>query len=462
MSQRGAGIVPRERRVQLIAERQEMPGRGQPILFGGRYRYFPIASVPLEALVYRIDNGRLAAELEEHAAGLGLSVEALGAKAETEALQQFLHAALIAKARDPDGPIYAELERLAQQTEPLIVLFDGTVVNGNRRLAAMRDLLARDGDRYATFRAADIAVLPENIAPREVEYIEASLQMAPETKLGYGWVDRRLKLRRQRDVLGLPLDEIKAAYRIEDDGQIGRELAELALAEDYLARFRVEPAHYSAVADAAELFIGLSEQLGQLDREQADFWRLAGFAMIEGRTPALQKRMEQLFPFAEPVWAEMPQTAQVRLARRFDIDGAGDLDDEAVLSAGAVEALRAVLNDRDRSGAVAEIVADTIDELRLEHGERNAPERMLQKVREAGRLIARLEPDRLTPTQRRSLRADLAALMAHGSFLLGEMGEKPAVPLKWNYTKPILRPPYWKVPWRIAQRLGLSRSQRGR
>ncbi len=392
---------------------------------------------------------------KEHASAVGLSVDALGERSETEDLQGFLHGALLARARDPAGPIYAELERLAQQTEPLIVLFDGTVVNGNRRLAAMRDLRARNAERFATFRTADIAVLPNDIAPREVEYIEASLQMAPETKLGYGWVERRLKLRKQRDVLRLPLHEIMAAYRIEDPGQIDRELAELRLAEDYLEGFQSTPAHYSAVADAAELFVGLNEQLGALDRDDAAFWRLAGFVMIEGRTPPLQKRMEQLFPFAAPVSAEMPRSAQRRLAERLDIDGAGDLDETVALPSNMVEALSGVFRDRQASGRVAKTIADTIDELRLEHGERHAPERMLQKVREAGKLIARLEPERLTAKQRRSLRVDLAALMAHGSFLLGEMGEKPDVPVRWVYTKPLLRPPYWKVPLRLLRRLGV-------
>jgi hypothetical protein len=453
--------MPREERVRLVAERQELPGRGQPVLLGGRYRYFPIASVPIEALVYRLENGRLAAEIEEHAASLGRTVDALRPRAETAELQQVLHDALLAKARDPEGPIHAELARLAQQTEPLIVLFDGTVVNGNRRLAAMRDLLARDPERYAGFRSADVAVLPEATEAREVEYVEASLQMAPETKLGYGWIDRRLKLRKQRDVLSLPVDEIMAAYRIEDASQIERELAELALAENYLETFRREPLRYSAAADAGDLFIGLAEQLRQLADDQKAFWRTAGFAMIEGRDAALKKRLEQIFPFAAPVSAEMPVMAQRRLAQRFDVDTTDDAD-EAALPPVAVQELLAVFCDRRRSSAVAKQMADTIDELRLEHSERNAPDRMLQKVHEAGKLIARLEPDRLSPAQRRRLRVDLAALMAHGSFLLGEMDEKPAVPMAWNYPKAIFRPPYWKVPWRVMQRLGLADPQRAK
>jgi hypothetical protein len=147
---------------------------------------------------------------------------------ETPAVQEVLHGLLLRKAEDRAGPIFAELQRLGQQTEPLLALFDGLVVNGNRRLAAMRELLRRDPRRYAPFAEVAVAVLPEGTAPDEVEYVEAALQMAPETKLGYGWLDRRLKLRRQRDVLGLPTQQIMEAYRIDDAGQILRELGELA------------------------------------------------------------------------------------------------------------------------------------------------------------------------------------------------------------------------------------------
>ena len=455
MYQKTANPMTRDERIRVIAERKELPGRGQPVFFGGRYRYFPLAQLPVEALVYRLDNGRLAAEVEEHAAASGASIEALHSRSESEAVQGFLHGALLTKARDPAGPIFAELERLGQQTEPLIVLFDGIVVNGNRRLAAMRELLTRAPERFGGFRLVDVAVLPEGTSASEVEYVEASLQMAPETKLGYGWVERRLKLRKHRDVLRLPVEEIKAAYRIEDAGQIDRELAELALAEDYLSASRGEPAHYSAIADAGELFIGLREQLDGLSNDDRAFWRLAAFAMIDGRDAALQKRMAPLFPFAAPVSPEIPALAKNRLARRLDVAEAS-ADEEAV-SAAATEKMLGILRDRMRSNKTARLIAAIMEELRIEHGERNAPQRMLQKVREAGKLIARLEPHRLTAAQRRALRGDLSALMAHGTFLLGEMGEKPTVPIRWVYTKPIVRSPYWKVPLRVLRRLGLVR-----
>jgi hypothetical protein len=82
---------------------------------------------------------------------------------------------LIKKSRDPKGPIYAELERHALQTDPLLIQENGVVLNGNRRLAAMRDLLSREGENCKQFTHVRVAVLRENISNNEIEFIEAVL-----------------------------------------------------------------------------------------------------------------------------------------------------------------------------------------------------------------------------------------------------------------------------------------------
>jgi hypothetical protein len=465
----------REARIRAIAERVEFPVRGQLVFLEGGYRELPVARVPHQALLYRFDNGRVAAELEEHVVRVGSSLESLRAAQETAEVQHLLQGMLLSKATDRNGPIFAELERLGQQTEPLLVLFDGVVVNGNRRLAAMRELIRRDPRRYRSFAEVAVTVLPEATRAEEVEYVEAALQMAPETKLGYGWLDRRLKLRRQRDVLGLPVAQIMAAYRIEDAAEIRRELGELALAEEYLASYLSEPYRYSEVADAGPLFVGLYHQLTRLAEPDRSFWRLAGFAMIHGRARRKQNEPHRLYPFVDPVPAELPVSGQARIAERLAPGADRDVGGGR-LSPAVLDQTVSVLRDPRRSAATARAIAAALDELRLEHEERSAPERVLRKVRETGSLIARLTPDRLSPDQRTRLRGDLAALQAHATFLLGRMAQtgrveqthqpehKPAVPLAWHYPKTILRPPYAKgaVAYPAPARLGRASARSAR
>ncbi len=92
----------------------------------------------------------------------------------------------------------------------------------------MRVLLSLDPDRYAAFANVATAVLPDTITTEAVEFIEAALQMVPDLKLAYGWINRRLKLRdHARD---LPREKIVEAYRFSDAVEIDRELAELQMA----------------------------------------------------------------------------------------------------------------------------------------------------------------------------------------------------------------------------------------
>jgi hypothetical protein len=459
-----AEVLPRSVRIQVIGAGTNEPVRTHAVLFQGRYRDFPVVRVPNPALVYRVDNGRLAADLEELSAQRHSPLSDLRQRAEAPEVQSLLHRLLVAKARDPQGPIYAELERLAQQTEPLLVQFDGTVINGNRRLAAMRQLLAQDKDRYAGFADVLVAVLPSDTAPAEVEYVEAALQMAPETKLGYGWIDRRLKLRKQRDELRLPVEQIQAAYRITDPTQIDRELAELALVEQYLSEYCAEPGRYSLVADAEVLFAGLRAQLARLEEAQRSFWRMAGFVMIHGRPAAdIPERYARHFPFSAPVPPDLPSFAVRRLAAPFGVFGAGhtgDGDGGASESSDGAQTLLAIFRDREQSRVTAKVIADTLDEVRLEAQEHRAPEQLLKKVRQTGRLISRLEPDRLSPEQRRSLRGDLAALQAQAAHLLGALDDEPVVAGQPLRPGRLFRRLYRDMAPPIVQRLGRFKSRR--
>ncbi len=386
--------------------------------YRGGYVQTPVVEVPQELLLYRVENGRLIAELEEHVRAGGLSLAALAQHEQAEEVQALLHGFLAAKAADPRGPILQELRRQARQTEPLLITADGVLVNGNRRLAAMRQLLAEDGERYRNFALVSAAVLPADARPADVESVEAALQLAPETKLAYGWINRRLKLRRQIDTLGLPREAIADAYRLTDPAQLDRELAELALAEDYLAGYLGEPGAYSLIADAEILFAGLSRRLALLPEELRPTWRLAGFCMISGRK-AVAGPMDRHFPFADPVPEHMPAWALRRFAEEHDLvpgaeEGSWSLDPEAL------ERLAVMFADSSRSGELARSLFELMERLRAEFQEEHSPTRMLKILDKLHDALRRMQPERLSDPQRQHLRSELAAVQAQAAVLLGD------------------------------------------
>jgi len=244
-----------------------------PVSYG--YQEIPVTAIDHTLLIYRVDNGRLLADLAERTENVEV-LSRIRDNPEAFETQSFLHRLLLSKSKDPAGPIFDELAREAIQTEPLLVDCNGVVINGNRRLAAMRTLHAIDVSKYASFATVSAAVLPDNISPQDIEFAESALQLAPETKLGYGWIERRLKLQHQVKQLKFPESWIMKAYRLQDPGQITGELAELDLLEDYLCSFVAAPRQYSLVADAEDLFRGLQNQLTTLSDPLARIWRGLG------------------------------------------------------------------------------------------------------------------------------------------------------------------------------------------
>lgn len=414
--------MPRQTRRARLAEATEgvAPTHYAP-LPDGLVR-LPVARVPQSLLLYRVDNGRLVAELAEHLHDAGRDWEALRADAESAAVQRELHDLLMAAAADQRGPILQELERQGTQTEPLLVDADGIVINGNRRLAAMRTLLARDRHRFASFEEVLVAVLPADTPPEDIEFVEAALQMAPETKLGYGWINRRIKLRRQRDELNLPPDWIARAYQFEDTGQLDREIAELALAETYLDEHCRTPDHYAAIADAEALFAGLAAQLDALPEHLRAVWRAAGFAMIEMRE-RVNAPLDREYPFADPAPKFLPVATLRRFAQEHGILGDETAAGDAPLPGEALESLRLVFAAREDGARNVQDLLDIMARVQEEHRERQQPNIMLRRIQDIRKRMDRLDPARLNEAQQRQLRGEIAAIQAQAAYLLGEHPE---------------------------------------
>ena len=415
----GDAPPPRDERARLIGELAAAAKATHFAPLRGRYEAAPVIEVPEALLVYRVENGRLIAEIEEHARRQGMDLARLRAEQETLAVQRLLHRFLADKAASPEGPILQELAEQGQQVEPLLITADGVLINGNRRMAAMRTLLVRDPGRYAGFSTVSAAVLPANVTAAEIEAAEAALQMAPETKLAYGWINRRLKLRRQRQELGLSDQEIQSAYRLADAGRIEVELGELSLAEEYLERFAGAPHAYSLIADAEKLFVGLHAQLSHMAPSQAELWKLAGMTMILGRT-GIAGPFDRQFPFADPVPGRLPLLTIRRLAEEHGLDPPEGDDEAAPLDKATREQLAAILSDPARADHMAGELHFLMERVRAQLQDLTSPARALQLLQKLRDTLAMMDPERLTPGQRKHMQSEVAAILAKSAVLFGD------------------------------------------
>ncbi len=413
--------TPEERRA-LIAKKARSSKQRAFVPYRDSYSAVPVISVPVDLPVFRSDNGRLTVLKSAYINNHKLAQDYFGAGQETEEVQALLQSFLIILSKDEHGPIYQELKRTAIQTEPILATADGVVLNGNRRLAAMRALRVEDPKRYATFGQIDVAVLPPDASSADLEMTEAALQMAPETKLAYGWIDRRLKLRRHREMQGLSDEDICKGYRLNSAEQIDEELEELRDVERYLTDFARRPFDYPLVSNREAYFSGMRQNLVERKDEERETWKLAGFAMIH-QAENLKIEAERYFPFSEPTPAYAPSICLMRFGNEQVLWPLRDSEEHLPEFSHKDHAeLRRVLGNASQAEATAGAIVKLLDRLLSEYRDEQltSARHLIQRTQHLNRQLAKVSPGNFTEAQRRELGGLLVETQYHARLIGGE------------------------------------------
>ena len=247
---------PHERKDQITALSAKPVGGEQPTfdVYEGQRIMLPVIKLPIDVPVYRMSNARTQTEQLAYIAEFKKPGNFFDTGQDNEEAQQAQHNILKGFAHASIGsikPIIEELER-TKQTEPIMLTPSGVVVNGNRRLAAMRELY---GDRkvdFPTFAEVECMILPP-LTEDQIDDIETRLQERPETKLPYGWINEALKIRRQLAQKTKKETDI-ADIRRKSVGDIRKAIMALSYAEIYLKDWRGAPGDYRLVDKGGEQF----------------------------------------------------------------------------------------------------------------------------------------------------------------------------------------------------------------
>lgn len=244
--------------------------------------------VPIGYLVYRLENYRtrdiqlsLIAK-KKYASGFFDRT-----RHEDSTVQMAQHAILLEEAKRGSGetikPIYNELQRVRRQTEDLIITHEGIVVNGNRRLSAMRDLYGSDPATYQGFSEILCAVLPSTALAEEIRELEIALQMQPDTKLPYEWtaLGRAARDLRQDG----KSDEEIARQMNRDKKDIARAVAKIDAANLYLTEWLECPDDFTLLDETEQAFtqIATRNTAAVKDLNVREATRAFDFFLIEQR-----------------------------------------------------------------------------------------------------------------------------------------------------------------------------------
>jgi hypothetical protein len=390
-------------------------------VYRDRSENLKVVRVPLDFLIYRMANTRTEVEQLEYIQKGSLADDFFSAGEENQTAQKAQHGILLRMSKDEKGSIYKELEARREQIEPLLITSFGVVVNGNRRLAAMRDLFVSDQHAFKSFSHVDAKVLPEEADAIELELIETELQLIPETKLAYGWVESRMQVRHFRDDRGYSIEKIADLMRYSKPEDVNRRIGELELAEEYLDRYLRKPRAYKLVEKSEQVFHELDDRLERKTGDDAELSRHIGFMLIK-ESDKLGTRVYDL----RDAFGKNSLTVVQRLARELGIDvsleevvgpsGGGSATDDPLEgitgpSPEYLEKMRDILTDPTRAADLAPRIVEIHREIKDEEKDSGVRGAALVRAEKAHRFLQEIDLSKSDVTKLGAIDAQLDSIL---------------------------------------------------
>ncbi len=231
--------MKKEDRIQLISSITNNQvfcdgQQGRRLRYQGDSRDFKVFEIPLEALIYNVDNGRISSFVKSFQKQQGVL--------DPEKPEDFDRIAkfLYESAPDQNKRTREDIAKCGQM-EPGIITADGVIVDGNRRVSLMWAILHDDNspaDVKAKCEKFRTVVLPENATKKDIIRLETTYQLGMDEKVGYNPIEKYLHARDMQE-LGFSVGEIEE-YMGEKSGTVQELLEVVELIDDYLSSCNCE------------------------------------------------------------------------------------------------------------------------------------------------------------------------------------------------------------------------------
>lgn len=362
--------------------------------FQSKVQSLPVHVVPIDLPVFRLANGRTIALQREYITANDKAEGFFSADPDSaEALRA--QASLLGKLVRKQQPPLIEFFKKEEQTEPLIIDRSGYVVNGNRRLWAMRELFGEDPETYGRYGHVRVAVLPE-CTERDVDELEARLQIQPDIKADYTWIDEAMILRDRQKRHGWSTKDLA---RIHDKSEQGvRESIDcLEHAEQFL-REQNRPDAYSTVEKAKYAFIQLRKAREKCSTPaEKDVLGKVVHLLVE-RSADVGARVYEVIP---DVQKYLPRIAEA-VAESLEVDAESaeqaPLDGDLAVLAGdtlpgmasdgqLLSAVGVAIHEADDRESLLEVILDQVEAGRAEDEDDKSAKLALRKAKAAKKAL---------------------------------------------------------------------------
>ncbi|WKZ32814.1 MAG: hypothetical protein QY316_13045 [Thermodesulfobacteriota bacterium] len=256
----------------------------------GKRQELDVYRVPTKYLFFNIENGRYADKMVQlRADNPGVEIDPKKEKWKDK-IWKMLKGEYPGTDRDID-PFKKLRSDLAGrlQLKPGVVLFDGGVLDGNRRLAALLDLQKTEPNP-TRFEYLDAIILDPDVGPEDRWRIEAGVQIGRDEKHPYSPINELLKIQEGLNLLRgkqNPEKEIsKVLYGISEE-EIKKDILKIRLINEYLD-FIGKPRAYNEIGDVVERFEEAVKTLEQARKQgtmpaEIQKLKLTHFAIIRDK-----------------------------------------------------------------------------------------------------------------------------------------------------------------------------------
>lgn len=274
-----------------IAQYSEKTDRKHLIWFNGAKHELDVFRIPTKYLHFNIQNGRYADKMIQlKADNPSEEIDPKVSKWRNE-ISKMLRGEYPGTEEDkePWARLLEDIRGKSQLT-PGVVINDGGVIDGNRRLSVLLSL-AESEKNSTPFEYFDGVILPENVSDADRWRIEAGIQLGKDEKHDYSSINKILKIKEGLKIFGdddAGVREIAKALYGTTEKEIRHTIKEVSLIDEYLLYLDKKDA-YNEVAGLTERFVEAvntldAAQNGGMDKKKYGKLKLVLFASISQKT----------------------------------------------------------------------------------------------------------------------------------------------------------------------------------
>jgi hypothetical protein len=246
----GSADIADLRKISELTKRKEL------FWLKGKRHELDVYRIPIKYLYFNIENGRYADKMIQlRADNPGVAIDPRQPKWRNE-IWRMLKGDYPGTASDKEPFMKLRDDMKGkQQLKPGVVLDDGGVLDGNRRLAVLLDLSSTEPNP-PRFEFFDGVILDKNVDEKDRWRIEAGLQIGRDEKLAYSPINQLLKIKQGVELFRgnpNPAREIAKVLFGVPEKEVKKDVQKISLIDEYL-KVIGKPGGYNAVSGLVERF----------------------------------------------------------------------------------------------------------------------------------------------------------------------------------------------------------------